>query len=303
MSFTLVAYLEFIAIFILLGWGTYLVWRVGQVYNGAVFTMAIGAFFSAYVVRDLGWPFGLALIAAVGIGALAAFVLALRMARMPAFTVAITTIAAIFIAQTVIRNLEFLGGAHGFFNIPEVEYLLPMSYVALVIIGFFIYRLDHSRLGRAMEVIFVDPDIAASLGIDTYRLRIFLQVAAGAMGALAGVFYAFAVGTIHPINFGLSILLSVFCFVFIGGYTTMWGVVVFAPILWAVGAFLPLAIAAWKDIIFGSLLIIILILRPEGVIDKNVVRAISTGSQAWLRQVRGLRKSQVLGNNQTKVLF
>jgi len=256
--------------------------------------MAIGGYFSAYVVRDLGWPFGLALIAAVGIGALATFVPALGLGRVPAFTTVIATIALIFIVQTVIRNLEFLGGTHGIFNIPKVGYLLPLMYVALVIIGFFIYRLDHSRLGRAMEVIFVDPQAAASLGVDLYKLRIFLQTAAGAMGALAGVFYAFALSSIQVQAFGFSLLLSLYCFLFVGGYTTMWGTIAFVPALWSISVLLPTAIAAWKDIIYGSLLIAIMILRPEGIIDKSVIGAISSKSQAWLGQLITRHKFKVL---------
>jgi branched-chain amino acid transport system permease protein len=252
--------------------------------------MAVGAYFSAYAVRDLDWPFGLALIVAIGWGALVALVVARGLARAPAFTTVIATIALIFIGQTVIRNLGFLGGVHGFHQIPRIGYLLPLIYVAVVVVGFFIYRLDCSRLGRAMETIFVDPDVAATLGIDTYKLRILLHITAGALGALGGVFFAFALGTISVGAFSFSLLLQLVCFVFVGGYTTMWGLIAFTPILWAVTVFLPPTIAAWKDIIYGTLLITIVILRPEGAIDKNVIRAISSKGRAWLGRLRGLHK-------------
>ena len=275
MPLTVSSFLELVGIFILLSWGIYIAYRAGQIYLGHIYTMAIGAYFSAYVVRDLGWPFSLALIVAVGVGALAAFVPALGLSRAPSIAVVIGSIALIFITQTVIRNLEFLGGVHGFFHIPRQGYLLPLLYVVLVIVGFFIYRLEHSRFGRAMEIVFVNPDVAASLGVDIYKLRVFLQVTAGAMGALGGVFYAFAMGTIQAPYFGFPILLALLCFLFVGGSTTMWGVVVFTPILWGVCVLLPTAVSVWKDIIYGSLLIIILILRPDGIIDKNVIRAIA----------------------------
>lgn len=292
MSLAQTAFLQFVLIFILLSWSVYIVYRAGQLNYTPILTMAVGAYSSAYLVGDLGWPFGLALIVAVGLGALVAFVPALGLARAPVFTTIIATIGFIFIGQTVIRNLDFLGGTHGYLHVPRVGYVLPLACVVVVVVGFFIYRLDHSRLGRAMEVIFVDPGAAATQGIDTYKVRVFLHVAAGALGALAGVFYAFFMLMVHYASFGFSFLLQILCFLFVGGYTTMWGLVAFTPILWAISVFLPASIGVWKDIIFGTLLITIIILRPEGVIDKDVVRAISNKSRAWLGQLRGLRKTR-----------
>jgi len=288
-SLVQIAYLQFVLTYIILSWSIYIVYRVGQLNYVPVVTMAIGAYFSAFVVRDLGWPFGLALIAAVGLGALVAFVPARGLARAPVYTTIIATISLIFIGQTVFRSLEFLGGTHGFFDIPRVGYVLPLACVIVVVVGFFIYRLDNSRLGRAMEVIFVDPDVAGTLGIDTYKVKVFLHVAAGALGALGGVFHTFFMYQVHYTSFGFSLVLQLVCFIFVGGYTTMWGLVAFTPILWAVIVFLPGAITVWRDIILGTLLITIIILRPEGVINKDVVRAISNKSRAWLERLRGLR--------------
>jgi branched-chain amino acid transport system permease protein len=63
----------------------------------------------------------------------------------------------------------------------------------------------------------------------------------------------------------------------------MWGAVFFAPILWGIPLILPEAIAEWKDVIFGTLLICILIFRPEGVVSKQVVRSIGIGIQLLVR--------------------
>jgi branched-chain amino acid transport system permease protein len=285
-----IAFLKYVILFILLSWSVYIVYRAGQLNYTPVLTMAIGAYFSAYAVRDLHWHFVLALIVAIGLGALVALVAARGLARAPAFTVIIASIGFIFIGQTVFRNLDFLGGTHGYLYIPNFGYVLPLACVALVVVGFFIYRLDYSRLGRAMETIFVDPDLAATLGVDIYKVRVFLHAAAGALGALAGVFYAFFMLMVHYSSFSFSLLLQILCFLFVGGYTTMWGLVAFTPILWAISVFLPASIGVWKDIIFGTLLITILILRPDGVVDKNVIRAISSKGRAWLGRLRRLRK-------------
>ena len=283
MPLAVVSYLQFVAIFIILGWTVYLTYRSGQLYNGGIFTMIWGAYFSAYACKEWGWPFGLALLGAVGFGALLSFLPGLSLAKAPAFTTAIATIAIIFIGHTVIRNLEFLGGITGYFGIPVVPYLLPVSYVAVVIVGFFIYRLDHSRLGRAVEAIGVDPDAASLLGIDNYRVRLIMQTIAGALGAIAGTFFAFHLHALNVSMFSFNILLYVFCFVFVGGYTTMWGTVLFTPILWAVNVFLPPEISVFKDWIYGVLLIAIIIARPEGIVDKQALRNIRSGF-SWMQR-------------------
>lgn len=270
----LASYAQFVAIYIILGWAIYLVFRGGQLSAAPIYTMAIGAYASAYAVRDLGWPFATALVMAVGFGALATFLPALKLSRAPGFAAIIATVAGIFITQTVIRNLGFLGGLQGIYNIPRVPHLVPLAWVSVVIIGFFIYRLENSSIGRATEVAFTDPDLASTFGTNIYKTNVFLWTAAGAMGALAGGFYAATIGAISPGDFGLPLLLLIVTFVFIGGYTTMWGVVIFTPIMYAISMFLPEAVAIWRDIICGALLIGILILRPEGAIDKKTLRAL-----------------------------
>lgn len=293
MTLTMSYFLQLTAIFILLGWGIYINYRNGQINMSPIYTMAIGAYFSAYATVEWSWPFGLALLVGAGLGAASSFIPALGLGRAPAFATAIATIGLIYITQTVIINMEILGRSHGYYGIPRVDNLLAMTWVILLVVGFLIYRLDHSRLGRAMEMIFVDPDVAATLGVNQYWLSVSLQTAAGALGALAGGLYAFTARAIIPSFFGFTLLLRIICFLFVGGYSTMWGVAVFAPALWALTVFLPGGLKEWINIIYGGLLIIVLLLRPEGVIDKRVTRAIATKSRTWLRQLADIRKEVV----------
>jgi len=271
-------FLQVIAIFILLGWGIYINYRNGQLNMSPVYTMAIGAYFSAYASVEWSWPFGLALLVGTGLGAASSFVPALGLGRAPAFATAIASIGLIYVTQTVIINMDILGRAYGYYGIPKVDNILALSWVILLVVGFFIYRLDHSRLGRAMEMVFVDPDVAATLGVNQYWLSVSLQTSAGALGAVAGGLYAFAARAIIPSFFGFTLLLRIVTFVFVGGYTTMWGVAVFAPALWALTVFLPAGIKEWINIIYCGLLILILLLRHEGIIDKRVTQAIATKS-------------------------
>jgi branched-chain amino acid transport system permease protein len=284
-------FLETTALYILLGWAIYLVYRIGQLYNMPIFTMGLGAYFAAFALRDWGWSYGLILLIAVAMGGVVAFLLSLALARASAFGMAIASIAPIIIFQAVVRNVAFLGGARGIYPLPTVAHLMPITLTATALIGFLICRLDHSRLGRAMEVVFVDPDVAATQGVTGYRLSVFLQTAAGAIGALAGAIYAPLMASIAPANFGFPLLLEIYCFLFVGGYTNMWGVVVFTPPLWGLRLVLPGDIATWTRIIYGVLLVTMVVLRPEGVITKQTLRSVRLSSQALLGRIRSLRQS------------
>jgi len=280
----------FSAIYVLVGWGIYLNYRNGQICFTPYIAMMIGAYFSALALRDLSWPFGLALLGAIAMGAVFAFVSGLLLARLGALPMSLVTLALIFVIQTIIRNLDFLGGVPGLFYIPSVTHLMPIALTATALVGFFIYRFDHSRLSRAMEVVFVDRDVAATLGINLYWTSVSLQVMGGAIGGLTGAIYATLSGHIYAESFSFSTLVLIICFIFVGGYSTMWGLVVFAPMLYGLLLIFPSSVAAWGNVIFGALLILILILRPEGVITKQTLRSLRANSQALLGKVRSLRQ-------------
>jgi branched-chain amino acid transport system permease protein len=278
--------LELSAIFIILGWTLYLVYRVGQLNNAPIAIMGIGAYFSAYAVTHWGWPFLLAMAVAVLAGAAFALFPALGLGRAPSFAMVIATIALIFIMQVVFRNVPWFGGALGLFGIPKVKSLLPVTYVALVVIGILIYRFDHSRLGRAAEMVFVDREVAGTMGVNFYRFSVILQVATGGMGALAGVLYAFTLRTVIPTYFGFPLLLSITTFVFVGGYTSMWGAVVFTPILWGIPQLLPESFQVYRNIIYGVLLGGVLLLRSEGVIDRRLIdKIVAVGKKLFANKV------------------
>jgi branched-chain amino acid transport system permease protein len=285
MPITLFYYLSFTGIYILLGWAIYMPFRNGQLDNMPVATMAVGAYVAAYLTKDLGWPFSIAIFIAMGAGALYAFIIGLGLARAPAFSTTIATIAMVYITMTVLRNMQFLGGVYGLYGIPRVKHLLIVIWVIVVIVGIFVYRLDHSRTGRAMEVVFIDKDLGTSLGTRTYWLSVWLQTFAGVIGAIAGVLYANVMRMLVPRHFSFALLLNVYCFLFVGGASTMWGIVLLAPVLWAFPVVLPEDIAAWKDFIYGSLLICAMLFVPEGLITKKVLRNLKLSFRNFFRRL------------------
>ena len=271
MSEILYYFLGFTAIYILMGWALYLPYRVGQLHFLIVACMAVTAYFGGFAAREWGWPFVLILIGGIFIGAMIAFIFSLAIGKAPCFTVVIVGLTSVFIVKTIIENWRLLGGTVGFFHIPTVNNLLPIIYIFLFVVGFLIYKIDHSRLGRAASVVFVDREVAVTLGVDIKKLGMFFQIMAGAIAGMAGILDAFLVNSLSPEFFTFSMIGYLMCILFVGGYTTMWGVILSAFILQGIPLLFPSEIASWRQVIYGALLVVIILMRPEGLITRKML--------------------------------
>ena len=271
MSVVLYYFLGFTAIYILMCWALYLPYRVGQLHFLIVTCMAVTAYFGGFAAREWNWPFVLILFAGILIGGIIAFISSFAIGKAPCFTVVVVGLTSIFIIKTIIENWKLLGGTVGFFHIPTVNNLLPIIYILLLIVGFLIYKIDHSRLGRAASVVFVDKDVAATLGVNIKNLGMFFQIIAGAIAGMAGVLDAFLVSSLSPEFFTFSMIGYLMCLLFVGGYTTMWGIVISAPILGGIPLLFPSEVASWRQVIYGVLLVVIILIRPEGLITRKML--------------------------------
>lgn len=260
-----------VGFFILLSWACYLPLRAGQLYNGPVFAAALSGYTAAYTTKVLGWPPAAGLLGGIVVAAAVAFVLSFVLAPLSMFQMAVITIALIFIVQTTLRNVDAVGGVTGMSGVPGLPGLVPICLVAVLLGLVLLTRLARSRWGRAMEAAEVDREMAMAMGVDVIRMSRALQTLGGALGGLAGAIYTFNLGTVHPEIFGFGQLLYCFTIVIVGGRHTPWGMLIFGPILWLIPEFFPGAIAAFRNIAFGAIVVLFLLAMPKGVITRRVV--------------------------------
>lgn len=240
MSLTLYYFLAITAIYILMSWAIYIPYRMGQLHFMAVANMAISAYFAAIATLNWGWPFWLVLIAGTLLGALIGWLVSFAIGDAPCFAVVIVGFTLIYLTKTIIENTEALGGPLGIFSIPKIlsssaanrHFILIMAYLLVLFIGYLIYRMDHSRLGRASSSIFIDRDLATTFGVNVKKMGMFLQTFSSAVGGLSGVMYLFIMRAISPNHFTFHIVGTCMTMLFVGGYTTQWGVLLAAPALW-----------------------------------------------------------------------
>lgn len=276
MSEVIYYFLGFTAINILMGWALYLPYRMGQLHFLIVACMAISAYFGGYAAKVWGFPFLIILGAGILISAAIGFIFSLAIGKAPCFTAVIVGLTSVFIVKTVIENCKLLGGTIGLFHIPYVPNMIFISYFLLFIVGFLIFMIEHSVWGRAASVVFVDRELAITLGIDIKKLGMFFQITSCALAGLAGILDTFLVRSLSPEFFTFNMIGYLMCLLFVGGYTTMWGVIPAAFFLQALPLLLPSSAASWRQVIYGSLLIMIILLRPEGLVTRKMLWHLKT---------------------------
>jgi ABC-type branched-subunit amino acid transport system permease subunit len=147
-------FFEFSAIYIMIGWAVYLMFRINQPYFGSLYSMCIGAYFAAYTSVNLGWPVWLILPGAVILSILIALIPAFRLAKLGPFPMVIASMAILLIVQTVVKNTDALGDDMASSACPlYTSYYITDNIRVSALNRLIIYQLDYSHIGRAMDAI------------------------------------------------------------------------------------------------------------------------------------------------------
>jgi branched-chain amino acid transport system permease protein len=131
------------------------------------------------------------------------------------------------------------------------------------------FRLRDSRLGRAWLALRDDDAAAASVGVPIVRTKLLAYGVGAALGGVSGAFLASYLGTVNPHQFTFSFSIFILAMVVVGGLGSIWGVVVGAIVLSAVNYYLLPQVLHASEIAsgcYGFLLVIIMLLRPEGLL-------------------------------------
>jgi branched-chain amino acid transport system permease protein len=157
-----------------------------------------------------------------------------------------------------------------------------LALVALVL--FVNFRLRDSRLGRAWIAIREDEVAAASMGVPLVRTKLLAYATGAAFGGMAGAFLASYQNTVNADQFEFAFSIFVLAMVILGGLGSIWGVVFGAIALSFINTNLipDVLTPRARDVfgqgfdlselsfgIFGFLLVIMMVLRPQGLIPER----------------------------------
>jgi branched-chain amino acid transport system permease protein len=160
-------------------------------------------------------------------------------------------------------------------------YWLCLTLVFIVL--FVVIRLRDSRLGRAWIAIREDEVAAASMGVPLVKTKLLAYTVGGAIGGVSGAFLAAYLNTVNADQFAFSFSIFVLAMVILGGLGSVWGVVLGAILLSFINnrlipdvldsvpgkLGLDFSLTDLGFGIFGFLLVIVMILRPEGLLPER----------------------------------
>jgi len=272
----------------------------GIVNLGQAGFMAIGAYAMAILIVTYHWPPWLALPAATFVAMLAGVVVALPSVRLRGDYLAMTTLAAAEIVQNVAQNaIGLTGGNNGLLGFDAAwqtiqvwmlgvlsavglgnEDQIPLFLVVWLTFGIImliLVALQHTPWGRVLRAIREDEDAAGALGKNAYAYKVQSMALAAGIGAIAGYLLALNVTLIYPGTYSADFTFIGFAILVLGGLGRFAGVALGSILLWFVleatrFVDLPLAadqVAALRLLIVGLVLILVMVLRPQGIAGKR----------------------------------
>jgi neutral amino acid transport system permease protein len=157
-------------------------------------------------------------------------------------------------------SVEFLG-----LRIGQTELVVVVVGIAVLLTVGLIVR--FSLLGKQMRALSDDIALAETAGIDTRRVILYTWIFAGALAGLAGVLSG-ALTNLRP-ELGFELLLPIFAAVILGGIGNPFGALTAGLVLGIVTEWSTLVIEPrWKVTISFVVLIIALIIRPQGIFGR-----------------------------------
>lgn len=161
----------------------------------------------------------------------------------------------------------------------ETPYYYIFLILLILILGV-VYIVDRGRLGYYLKAIREDQDAAESLGIRSSKVKMYALIISAACTSVLGTFYAFKMSYVDPTmvgSFDLAVKIGVIAIV--GGIGTFWGpmlgAVVIIPLMEACNAFLPATWSGASLALYGLILMLIVIFKPEGF--WSIVMDVRTG--------------------------
>lgn len=262
-------------IYLIAALGHYLPLSMRQLDVGISGYFAIGAYTSAYLTRDGGVPFWLALLAGSAAAAAGAFVvdaLATRV-RLTGFAYAVFSLSFAESLRIILNNVEALGSSGGFVGIPAHTTFATVAGIAAAVLVLF-WWFDRTRLGHLRTAIADDEFIVPIFGVPLTATKLTIFALGGALGGLAGGLYAHYTLFIRPDDFGFALLIALQLPMVFGGLDRFYGAVVGLLVLGFIPEFVR-ELSQYRMIVMAAATLLVLILRPSGLITHQTI--------AWLK--------------------
>ncbi len=272
------------SVYALLALGYTMVYGIIKLINfahGDIYTL--GAYFGYFFIKVLHLNFFIALILAMAVSAIIGVVIeyiAYRPLRhSPRIAVLISALGISFLLE---NGMTYLYGSdqrsfpqaiktvqHHFYGIQVSNIQLIIAVTSIVLMLLLTYIVKNTKMGRAMGAVSADPDAASLMGININHTISFTFAIGSALAAAGGVLIGLYYNSIDPLM-GMTPGLKAFVAAVLGGIGIIPGAAVGG---WLIGILETMvqatAFSDYKDAIVYAMLIVILLIKPTGILGKN----------------------------------
>jgi len=245
----------------------------------------IGAYATAILMTMVGVNFWLSILVGIAVSVVIALLIGLVLSRFDDDYFALASFGFNIIVYSIFLNWQGLTrgplGIPGIsrpeifgFKLSENVWYLVLSVIALALIYWLARAIVNSSFGRAIKAIREDEGALQVFGYHTLYFKLTVFVIAAGMAAVAGSLFASYITFIDPSSFVLLESIFMLSIIILGGLASNKGAVVGAIFLILLPEALrfvgfPSEIAAqMRQVIYGLLLILIMLYRPQGFLGE-----------------------------------
>ncbi len=274
----------------------------GQFSLGHAGFMAVGAYTGGILLKHYD-PHGAALpvvfLGLMLLGGLAAaaagVIVGVPTLRLRGDYLAIATLGFGQIITVILNQIDSIGsfevgGSAGLHNIPIVANFF-WTYLAALLCIVTIGRLVYSQKGRPFFAVREDEIAAAAMGVDTTYYKVAAFVIGAFFAGTAGVLSATVSGNLDPASFNFVRSIEIVMMVVIGGSGSITGSILAAIILTILPEYLR-GLESWRLVIYALILIIMMLVRPEGVLGNRELWPTPPKTAPWLRRKYAAARNQ-----------
>jgi branched-chain amino acid transport system permease protein len=284
--------------------GISLVFGVMNVVNFAQFSFfGLGAMLAWFFVAQLGWSFWVALPMVVVICAGLGLLINVTVVRPLAKFLPLAAMLSTYAVSQILDNASQMAFTAQFRVFPKVlptsdfqignmrfgtSDLVMLGFTAVVMVVMALF-LKYGKIGQAIRATAQDQEAALQMGIPVGLVQHLAFVIASALGGVAGVFIALYVGIANPTS-GLNVGMTAFVAATLGGLGSLVGAVLGGFVLGILEAFgIYFFGDSSREIIIFVILIVVLILRPGGLLGKVPLISTEPLTGTFLGKGRPLR--------------
>ena len=285
----------------------------GQVSLAQSAFVAAGAYTVAILMERFNWPFLLAIVAAAAVAFVLGLIVGLPAGRLQGHYLAVITfMVALIVPPVLLRLKDWTGGANGMvvsapmvpdFGLAADQWKFYIALVVAALVLLLVANIRRSNLGRSLVLMYTNPLVAVSFGVNATRLKVVTFAWSGMCGGLAGAMMTMIDEFAAPQTFTFMLAILLLVGGVVGGLGTAAGAILGGILLVVLPLVTSGAGLGWVGVIYGALVLAIVLVAPKGLVGlgqdavRLVTRLVSRGRRSGTTGAAAPARGRVEGGD------